>query len=153
MSTSTFDSFSAGRISGYMVALELISQRPFRGYGFDQLVLADFGLGYQDVHNLWLRLATEAGVFLPLAFAGLISAFLVRVRSLFRVVTRDERIALYSLAAVVFNGLLLTLFEPNTLLGTFQNSASWWASVGALIGLASRRGIVAGHSSEQPAPL
>lgn len=144
-STSTIDSFSAGRISGYLIAADLIAERPFAGYGFDQLALTDFGIGYQDVHNLWLRLATESGIILPILFAGMVGACVLRVRGLFRTVKNYERVAVHSFAAVVVSGVVLTFFEPNVLLGSFQNSAAWWAAMGALLGMTSRRASTAAH--------
>ena len=140
MSVSTLDSFSAGRMGGYLIALELIAQRPLLGHGFGRVVLEDFGIGYTDVHNLWLRLAAESGILLPVTFGGFIASLVARVRSLFRDIIPSERLLIFVLSAVVLNGVVVSMFEPNSLIGTFQNSAVWWAAVGVLLGMASRPG-------------
>lgn len=89
---SQLDAETAGRIAIYGMTIELISERPWTGYGFgafDQLFALNrderFFLFFDYVHNDWLELAVEVG--LPAAMALWIACgltFLICVRGAFQ---------------------------------------------------------------------
>lgn len=129
------DRLSTGRISGYLVALDLIAQRPFVGHGFEQIALDQYGMLYRDVHNLWLQLWVEAGILLPLCFALFALSICVHTfrsggkRAARRPVSGTK----LTLGLIVVGGLVISMFEPRTLIGSFQNTAIWWAAAGVLL--------------------
>lgn len=140
-SAQDIDSFSSGRMSGYQIAIDLFKAKPLVGQGFGQVSLLNYGINYGEVHNLWLKLAMEAGLFLPLTLFGIVGSFLL---SLLKRLRKDDVIGKQRtiiFGTVVAGGLLISLFEPNMLLGTFQNSAIWWAIVGVLIATKSRNSV------------
>ncbi len=133
---------SSGRLDVDLRALQLAAKRPFTGYGFGTINFS----GHQ-IHNLWLRLLVDGGVALPLGFTLIVLTIFRRmaaVRGAYRRALRragnggrrllqqtEDRYFLYR--AVLFAGLLIALFEPEYLLGAFQNSALWWAIAGAAL--------------------
>ncbi len=124
------DAWSAGRTTGYAVALEMLIERPALGYGVDQVDLRDHGFIYADVHNVWLRTGLEFGVAYPLSFLLLIVLLLVRrMRTLLHTQRSRERgLPIVTVGA----GVALSMFEPNILIGSFQVSAVWWFCCGIL---------------------
>ncbi len=139
VSVDTIDKFSAGRVRGYIVALDLIGQSPFIGHGIGQVSLQQYGLGYPDIHNIWLKMAVESGIALPVFVFLIICAVLAKALALAKQLRgkdleRDDRLFMLALILIVFVGVVLSFFEPNVLIGTFQNSAIWWAAAGTILG-------------------
>ena len=149
ITVNELDSFSAGRISGYLLAGKLISERPLTGYGFERVELRDYGISYTHIHNLWLRMAVDAGVLLPIAFLFLVTALFRACWKSYRAHTletylrpttpRAGRLVPTILTLVLVEGVVISLFEPNVLLGTFQNSAVWWGAGGVMLAELRRR--------------
>ena len=149
ITVNELDDFSAGRISGYLLAGDLIAKRPLTGYGFEQVELQNYGISYTHIHNLWLRMTVDAGVLLPTAFLFLVIALFRACRRSYMTsrseshlhpsTLRANRLALTVLTLVLAEGVVLSLFEPNVLLGTFQNSAVWWGAGGIVLAESKRR--------------
>ena len=144
VSVEDLDRLSSGRVVGYMVAVDLIAAKPFMGHGFEQITLEQFGIGYQEVHNMWLQLWVESGIGFAAGFALIVLAILRRAwdgRKYRR--SQATKHAALALGLVVASGLVVSMFEPRTLLGSFQNTAIWWAAAGVLLGnhVASRQQI------------
>lgn len=132
------DDVAAGRLTGYLYALGQIAERPFIGHGFGE-VLID---GTTQIHNIWLRLAAEGGVPVALVFGAIVVTILLRAWRIERVYDAQRRAGLTAeaidplpLFLVLVAGLIAAMFEPNMLLGSFQNSAFWWAAAGIMIGV------------------
>ena len=126
------DDFSASRLAGYVLAWEHIRARPILGYGFGQVLLTIPHIGVFEIHNLWLKLATESGV-LPGPFFFLIVVIRVLWSTRRSIAVQPHgggRSTLTSLVLIILVGLLVSQFEPGVLLGSFQNSAVWWAAMG-----------------------
>ena len=152
---STFDdfnSFSAGRLGAYIVALDMITESPIVGQGFGA---EDARYGGAEIHNLWLRLAVEGGLPLALTFGAIVAYILMakqpsvgRHRVAERLSPRLEDVELNLklvsrvLVVALLGGLLITMFEPRMLIGSFQKSAAWWAAAGLLLGIRRSRGVV-----------
>ena len=49
-----------------------------------------------------------------------------------------ESILGLTLLSTLLSGLIISIFEPNALIGSFQNSALWWAAAGAAAALAKK---------------
>jgi hypothetical protein len=143
------DRLSAGRIGNNMVAIEMGLQRPIQGYGFDIDTpgrMRITGLGTRGtlglVHNLWIRLFVQAGIFLPVVF-GVISILLYKhsKRAFIRYVYRSDphergngaEAVGYYCRIIIPIGLVISNFEPSFLFGAFQASAAWWAVGGAAV--------------------
>lgn len=130
--TDALNHFSAGRIGTYIFAFEKFFESPLTGHGFGNVQIHGI-----DIHNLWLRMLAEGGLFLPLLFLLFIykalksSRFSVQKND---IAGRQLEYDRFILQLIIWSGILASLFEPNTLLGTFQNSCIWWVSLGCLLG-------------------
>ncbi|CAM2066572.1 O-antigen ligase family protein [Sulfidibacter corallicola] len=133
--------FSSGRVDGYILGFELLLDRPLTGYGFGQVDLRRFGFEYQTIHNVWLKMACEAGIIYPVVFSMIlyfISMRLRRIRLYFP--NEHEQAFLQNLSLVVPSAIIVAMFSPNAIFGSFQNSAIFWGIVGYLIARVDRRG-------------
>jgi hypothetical protein len=142
------DEAATGRVEGYLVGLDLLLARPLTGYGFGKVDLNDYSLGYEHVHNFWLRNAVEGGVFLPTmlflmvlfligwSWRALKGATLAGNRE--HGVPYREVLPFWGLL-ILANGLFISMLEPNVPLGAFQNVAIWWAAAGVVVALRERR--------------
>lgn len=137
VTSSDLNDLSTGRLESIIIAFKYGMQSPIYGHGFDAL---KFGHTNTEIHNLWVRLFVEAGIFLPLMFMLLvlttIKAYFViskeSRKSRTKALTLDDyNIRLY--ASIVISGLVISMLEPRYLLGTFQTCALWWVSVGVLL--------------------
>ena len=133
---SDLDHFSAGRITGYLTAIKRFWERPFLGHGNKQ-ILMEYKNRQIEIHNLWLKWAVESGIFAPLFFSFMIIVLLFEARRLVAVSARStaDRDAALAFVLIILSGMVISQFEPNALIGSFQNSAIWWAAVGSLLSL------------------
>lgn len=127
------DRFSAGRLGQYACAWEHFLNKPITGHGF---TLQDNCMG-DSLHNLWLRLSVQGGVFL----VAFLFVFVFRVvkrlaKNYFLLAQKksadleeQKRITVIYLA-VIFQGLFISLVEPKALIGSFQATAVWWVVLG-----------------------
>jgi hypothetical protein len=146
-SIQDLDYFSAGRISYNLLAIDMISERPFSGYGFTSDI--DWYSG-QAVHNLWLKLAVQSGVMLPLAFALFVfcvtrDAWRLLRNTNWQHTSVDNQLA-FALLLTIITGIIITMAEPSVVLGVFQPSAMWWATAGVVKGLIENQRQASGGS-------
>lgn len=87
LSDPSEDASASIRLHGYDIALEMFYQRPFFGHGSGSFHL-ETGLGY--VHNLFLELLSESGIFGTLIFTSVLYVCVSRIISFSRA---TERIA------------------------------------------------------------
>ena len=127
---------SSGRIGGAFQAAGYIAERPFAGHGIGA-VRAEFRGGRPEIHNLWLKWAAYCGVLAPLLFLCFVIMLLAQSRRLAYVADRHRSVAVAA-GLVVLAGLVLSMLEPGTPFGEFQNNAMWWAAAGLIVGLASQ---------------
>ena len=135
-SVSDLDHFSAGRITGYFTAIERFWERPFLGHGNRQ-ILVEYKNRQIEIHNLWLKWAVESGIFAPLFFFLMILVVLLEATRSFAARTgkKSDQKAALMFGLIILLGIVVSQFEPNFLIGSFQNSAIWWAAVGSLLSL------------------
>jgi O-antigen ligase len=116
-----WDKVSSGRVSTYLRAIELIEQRPWTGYGFDDFRTTGLW-GQYFVHNVWLKYLYQAGIFYAMTL------FTYKMYTL-HIVNRLQSIS-YSQTApyglIILAGLVISMLEPNIILGSFQIAAMWW---------------------------
>ncbi len=133
--------FSAGRVSGDIMAVETALKQPFQGYGFREVVGSQM-----EIHNLWLRMWIESGIFLPLGFAYIVFRIYRTSSALSRNTVGRAAIISGSMETdplsyygrvVILSGILISMFEPRFLLGSFQQCTIWWAVAGACMGASS----------------
>ena len=131
------DKFSAGRVSGDIMALKSALEQPLQGYGFREVLGS-----HVEIHNLWLRMWIESGLLLPLGFAYIVFRIYRTSSALSRKTAGRDTISCNSMEVdplcyygrvVIFSGILISMFEPRFLLGSFQQCAIWWAVAGACI--------------------
>lgn len=132
-----WDYVSSGRVGGALNAAAYIAERPLAGHGIGA-VRAEFRGGRPEIHNLWLKWAAYCGVLAPLLFLALVALLLAQTRGLAHVVDRHRSVAV-SAGLVIVAGLVLSMLEPGTPFGEFQNNALWWAAAGLIVGMASER--------------
>ena len=137
------DHFSAGRISGYLFAIDLATKEPLFGYGFGHEKVkyeTQFESG-KEIHNLWLKLLVEGGIFLPLSFLMFSSYVLIKINRnvKYLLITSANNVEFVALYCVFISGIIISMFEPNALIGSLQVSAIWWAAIGSLLGLIDHR--------------
>jgi len=142
---SALDDFSSGRLQGFRAGLDLIGARPFTGYGFgivEDILEDEYSIEVQ-IHNMWLRLAADTGVLLPMYFSVFVFVLLRRTFQMSSGRAEKNslrpgvktRVDLFKrvMAACVVSGLTAAMFSPNVLVGSFQNEAVWWAVAGVII--------------------
>jgi O-antigen ligase len=144
MSTEALDHFSAGRIESYLTAIKMAVESPLVGYGFGEAIVGD-----REIHNFWLRMLVEGGMFLPLVFLVIVLAILKRVKAQMHMLKRmpatesatisrrlyKARSLYFCLFLILLGGLIESFFEPNIFLGSFQNTAIWWAAAGIALAM------------------
>ena len=135
-SISDLEQFSSGRINASITAFERFKERPFLGHGNKQ-ILMEYINRQIEIHNLWLKWAVESGIFAPLFFLVMVVVLLLEARRLVAAHSKNmaDRDAALAFGLIILSGIVVSQFEPNTLIGSFQNSAIWWAAVGSLLSL------------------
>lgn len=130
------DYFSAYRIEDFLLALRLVGEHPALGYGIADPEL--FGLR-REIHNVWLRMAMQAGILAPACFGAIVY---VLIRNASCVIAHKRPTAGKEASKSIFGltvfstllgGLIISMFEPNALIGSFQNSVLWWVAGGAAV--------------------
>jgi O-antigen ligase len=128
------DHFSAGRITTYLFAIEKWIESPIIGHGYGQVEVVK---GH-DIHNLWLRILAEGGIFLFGSFLYFCYKAVKKTprnkamtSHLMRKIPRYQRPD-FMLWVIICQGLIMSMLEPRILLGSFQVCAMWWVAVGAL---------------------
>ncbi|WP_445005391.1 O-antigen ligase family protein [Halomonas mongoliensis] len=129
---------TTGRHEGYVLALSLLSDGLFFGVG--DLNLREYGLGYTQVHNFYIRVLVEYGLFAFILFLFLFSCIFLRLYS----VRGRYKLLGNFLIVILFVPLL---YEPNGLFGNFKITGVAWFLMGAL----SSFGNAEWKSSEPPA--
>lgn len=148
------DYLSAQRIGGYIMAIDLLKERPWMGYGIGQVIYETSYAQLTEIHNLWLKWMVYCGVLAPLFFLVMVIRLLViALRQLRRAHPRGQVGKLAPFALILLLGVLLSLVEPNTLVGTFQISAIWWASAGAVLAMPFKHQMSFEKGEGQPSPI
>lgn len=101
------------RITGYAMALDAFAKHPLAGFGEFSL---EGTLGYNEIHNLWLRLMVERGVFAGLITSGVLIFLLTPLAK-----NRAKGSPLLLIA-----GLVPTMFEPTAIFGNFFSTFAFW---------------------------
>lgn len=128
----SLDRFSASRLTILSVSYDLFRDRPFLGYGFDNVYVD--GL---SIHNGWLRLGVEGGVLAILGHIAVAVSFCLKPITLLTRGSGQEvdasvnRPLGLSILLTVAAALVVSLFEPGVFFGTFQIRALVFAGVGA----------------------
>ena len=119
--------FTANRLHGDWLGILKILENPFLGHGFKNVNLLNDISFRGEIHNVWIKLGTESGVLLP-------SIFLYKCIKIlydyYKNLNDNSTVVLY---LIIVCGVIQSMFEPNVLIGSFQNSAIWWATLGVLL--------------------
>jgi len=139
---SALNKFSAGRLDQFGCAISMVAEQPMMGYGFGKAVCMG-----AEIHNLWLKMIMESGILLPSVFMTLIGTALLKATSKSRdnrnspsQDARNREIMVYKI--VLLQGVVVSMFEPNALIGSFQATAVWWAAFGALRAISDSKPIM-----------
>jgi hypothetical protein len=130
-SVKDLNKFSAHRVESDLAAWNIFLESPITGHGFHEITF-----GGSEIHNLWLRLAVEGGVFLPLGLAWIVWSIWSAARRSESTSgpVAEKQLPTRCYQAVILMGVVMSMFEPRILLGTFQLTAIWWATAGIAIG-------------------
>ena len=132
------DRISSGRYEGYKVGVELFLARPLYGYGFGKSDdLSDLKGYMPEIHNTWLKRLIDGGlVFTIPQFLFLFHCFYMIRKRVIQMKLKDRKryvVTYIFFASLFFSALLITLVEPNYLLGSFQGEAFFWILIGFLL--------------------
>ena len=123
LSSIDANDFSAGRLSQFKYAFELLINNPFGiGWGNAPIYMQNkFGIRW-EIHNMPLRVIVESG-WITIVF------FIYFFNQLITIYRRFHKNPQYQITLnIVIVGCLAVLLEPNYILGTFQASAMFWVS-------------------------
>lgn len=130
------DTISAGRLQGDVVGIQRALESPLIGHGLRNAVVGD-----GEIHNLWIRLANESGLFAPIVLLVIVAGVSRRALMMLRQAGFDRRQRFRSNVCLgaIAGGVFMSMVEPRILLGTFQISVMWWAFAGLVCASALRR--------------
>lgn len=142
---NALDSVSAGRLSLMDAAWGQFVRFPI-GSGFGNGIFsADIGftkVSAAQVHNLWMNILVEGGPVLLIAVLLLIFNIARALVITHFAATRARAIWVNAdhlplvnacLCAMFVQGVFISQFEPNALVGSFQATALWWAAAGSAV--------------------
>jgi hypothetical protein len=116
--------FSSGRLEQYGLAFDLIDS-PLallsglgpKGY---EAAFANVGIDF-EIHNVWLRMFIEYGLFVPLFILGFFLSTMISV-----VQRNRHNKEAFGLVIILVAGMFTTLVEPNAIIFSYQNYLCWW---------------------------
>ena len=133
------------------MALDALKERPWTGYGIGQVIYETSYAQLTEIHNLWLKWAVSCGVVAPLLFLAMVTRILLSVaQNLRRAAHMGDAVNTAAPGLIVILGAILSLAEPNVLLGSFQISAVWWAAAGTVMTMSLKRRIQSGGGKAWP---
>lgn len=90
-----------------------------------------------EIHNVWVRLAAEGGIFLVASFAAVVLSILGKaIDVLWRATNSGSKAKVVETAALLtslLGGIVISLVEPNIFFGTMHASSIWWVVAGAVV--------------------
>lgn len=122
--------FDAARQDAISVINTLIEGGIFLGQG--QIDLRNFGFEYERIHNVWLRILVESGIFM-VALILIFSIFRVH-----RLVGFSKRYS-NSFFLIIIPVLIGSLVEPTVVFGNFQASLFFWILISSAVALQENR--------------
>jgi hypothetical protein len=142
--------FSSYRLEDYVAANELFWRKPL-GHGFggsEQIVMQEYQQG-TELHNVWVRLLADGGIFLLLSTLSVVTYLSVKsLRSIrprvlkqirdglqVRNPTKRKQLLLVVCLSVLLAGITISMVTPRTPIGVFQLSAMWWGCAGVIVGI------------------
>jgi len=126
--------FSSDRVGQYLEFLKYFPKRPFTGYGLEG---SSTILGGHELHNVWLRLILDYGIFNGLISLMLIIGIVVYLFKRMLIIKRNYYIVgLFCLNSSI---ILISMVEPKVIFGVFQLWFPWWFFTGILIKLTNKK--------------
>jgi hypothetical protein len=119
---------SSGRMEGNYLAISLILESPFWGHG--SIDLTEYGLAYGSIHNFWLKMGAEYGLFVILILASMFLKFFLFI---YKIRGKMDTVDV-GLFICILNGLVFTLVEPGAILGQLKLQVVFWVSIALLLG-------------------
>lgn len=128
--------FSTGRTSQYEHIPDMLREGGLFGLGIHGTFyfLKSQGIHY-DLHNTYMRVLCEYGMFVGLTMIGL-SIWLLK--TIIKDIKNEKNLKLLSLPLVLLSGILSGLWEPQAVFGTVNWWCLWWFVLGGYI--ASKKG-------------
>lgn len=125
--SSTIDKISSGRVGGYELGIKYFFDSPLWGNGFGASEYLMEKKGFAgDIHNTWLKRLVDAGLLLVGTLIILFyQLYKSGVRNLKKQKVSPNLLTLFR--TMFFLALVISMGEPNYLIGSFQGEAFFWA--------------------------
>ena len=139
---------SSKRLEHYKYAINVIEDNPFLGVGIGnaRVISQDPTVNQLEIHNVFLRIAAESGLLLPIVLFYPFLYALVRLRRLYKIrgswrfmrifVGSDINKYMFNIfvsSIIVVSGLIIALLEPRHIYGGMSGSWIWWVSLSILV--------------------
>ncbi len=124
---SNLDKISSERIIGYKIGMALFIKSPLVGYGFGASDYLTDLEGYSpDIHNTILKRLVDGGILLVMP---LIILFIFVYKKVIKNIKVHHLSSNYFLffRSLFFVAILISMGEPNYLVGSFQGEGFFWA--------------------------
>ncbi|MGS2722096.1 O-antigen ligase family protein [Paraglaciecola aestuariivivens] len=116
--------FSSGRLEQYGLAFDLIDTPLKLLFGLGpkgyETSFVNMGIDF-EIHNVWLRLFIEYGIFVPVF---ILMFFFATMWSALKE-NQNNKEAM-GLVIILLAGMFTTLVEPNAIIFSYQNYLCWW---------------------------
>jgi hypothetical protein len=124
---------SAARADMNKEAPYIFFQNPFFGQGYDGSRIALKKMGGSkyyglEVHNTYLNLLIDHGLFVALAFIILVFQILKISFHLF--FTKEIPLFILANICIIISGIIISLFEPKAIFVSYQQGPLWWMAAG-----------------------
>ena len=89
----------------------------------------------------WCSMSVKGGLLAAVFAAVIVYVFIKNAFRMFKYQSKfmksrsPESVFGLTLLTTLGSGVIISMFEPNALLGSFQNSALWWVAAGAAAAL------------------
>ncbi|MCB0747831.1 MAG: hypothetical protein KDC90_10255, partial [Ignavibacteriae bacterium] len=81
-----------------------------------------------EIHNFWIKTIAESGLVVFSFYVVFVYLIFKKIRNI-----GIKNNIYYLTFLLILAGLIETMFEPNALFGSFQNSAVWWLGVAVIL--------------------
>jgi hypothetical protein len=123
----SLNQFSSDRIVGYKYGLEQWLDFPIFGKGIKNVNIEAIAF-VDEIHNFWIKTIAESGLVVFSFYVVFVYLIFKKIRNI-----GIKNNIYYLTFLLILAGLIETMFEPNALFGSFQNSAVWWLGVAVIL--------------------
>jgi hypothetical protein len=123
----TLNQFSSDRVVGYVYGIQQWMDNPVFGKGIKNVNIEAIAF-VDEIHNFWIKTLAESGTIVFLFYIVFIALIFKNINA----INNKKEIFIIFLLLIIA-GIIETMFEPNVIFGSFQNSAVWWLGVAVIL--------------------